>query len=216
MPSNPRVVPDCEQPEALALADGCFHGFCLVCLAQWAEVSRTCPLCKTPFTSIIHDIVSSSDYATLRLDPLEAKLSSDRLPWTPDHARRAAMYRPGTARHPRVDALLASRDTSRLESSTTPSRAESLRRRPFVAREVAAVLGPTRSQDEVDVVLGAVEAVLDSVPLSQPVAAIDLLAPLLGTAKATRFIDELSAFCLVRFDLAAYDRILAAVAKSPS
>eukprot|EP01134_Creolimax_fragrantissima_P002408 CFRG2408T1 len=58
-----------------SLLDQCFHEFCYVCILQWADVSRSCPLCKTLFVSIIYDIHSDRDY----------KLNS--LPSEPAHKR---------------------------------------------------------------------------------------------------------------------------------
>ena len=49
-----------------AFLDGCFHRFCLSCISRWTDSQRqhppagaapgfVCPLCKTPYASILHD-----------------------------------------------------------------------------------------------------------------------------------------------------------------
>ena len=36
--------------------------FCYFCILQWSEIVRTCPLCKSSFTSIIHSVKSMDNY----------------------------------------------------------------------------------------------------------------------------------------------------------
>ncbi|KAL7646733.1 UNVERIFIED_CONTAM: hypothetical protein RMT77_001988 [Armadillidium vulgare] len=43
-------------------AGSCLHNFCLVCLKEWAKQRPVCPLCKQPFTKILYDIKSETDY----------------------------------------------------------------------------------------------------------------------------------------------------------
>lgn len=45
-----------------AFLDKCFHAFCYFCILQWSEIVRTCPLCKSSFTSIIHSVKSMDNY----------------------------------------------------------------------------------------------------------------------------------------------------------
>ena len=45
-----------------SFTDSCFHMFCFVCLLEWSKVKAVCPLCKQPFTSIIHNVRSIEDY----------------------------------------------------------------------------------------------------------------------------------------------------------
>ena len=54
-----------------SFSDGCFHRFCFQCIREWAKVKSTCPLCKTPFKSIIHNVVSSDVYDQYVLQPTE-------------------------------------------------------------------------------------------------------------------------------------------------
>ncbi|KAL5258761.1 hypothetical protein ACHWQZ_G009273 [Mnemiopsis leidyi] len=45
-----------------AFLNDCFHAFCYYCILQWSEISQTCPLCKKPFSVLIHDVKSIKDY----------------------------------------------------------------------------------------------------------------------------------------------------------
>lgn len=36
--------------------------FCYFCILQWSEIVRTCPLCKSSFSSIIHSVKSMDNY----------------------------------------------------------------------------------------------------------------------------------------------------------
>jgi E3 ubiquitin-protein ligase Topors len=45
-----------------AFLDNCFHPFCYFCVLQWSDLVQTCPLCKKPFSSIIHNVRSSDQY----------------------------------------------------------------------------------------------------------------------------------------------------------
>lgn len=38
------------------------HQFCFNCLLEWSKVKAVCPLCKQPFTSIIHNVKSNNEY----------------------------------------------------------------------------------------------------------------------------------------------------------
>ncbi|XP_065640629.1 E3 ubiquitin-protein ligase Topors isoform X1 [Hydra vulgaris] len=52
----------------------CFHSFCHICIIQWSELSRTCPLCKTKYKSLIHSVNSDLEYQQYTF-PEESKLS---------------------------------------------------------------------------------------------------------------------------------------------
>jgi len=46
-----------------AVPDGCLvHSFCFKCIREWAKVRATCPLCKVPFSKIVHRIRSDVDF----------------------------------------------------------------------------------------------------------------------------------------------------------
>ncbi len=48
-----------------AMLDRCFHSFCKTCIIEWSHRSLTCPLCKTPFQSILYDIHSPTLFKQL-------------------------------------------------------------------------------------------------------------------------------------------------------
>lgn len=50
-----------------SFTDSCFHTFCFSCLQEWAKVKPVCPLCKSSFNSIIHNIRSNEDYDRIYL-----------------------------------------------------------------------------------------------------------------------------------------------------
>lgn len=43
-------------------SDSCMHQFCFKCLLEWSKIKAVCPLCKQPFTSIIHNVKSNNEY----------------------------------------------------------------------------------------------------------------------------------------------------------
>ena len=38
------------------------HTFCFACILQWADVVSSCPMCKVPFKSIIHNVRGVDTY----------------------------------------------------------------------------------------------------------------------------------------------------------
>lgn len=42
--------------------DACMHYFCYTCLVEWSKIKPECPLCKKPFRSIIHNVMSENHY----------------------------------------------------------------------------------------------------------------------------------------------------------
>lgn len=104
--------PICLEPvTGEAFLDQCFHRFCYHCILQWSEMVLAassaksgnnrkrplppleCPLCKTHYTSIVHDLVSSSKFQRdflLAPDGRQFRLLEA-------HRRRLAVYQnPGT------------------------------------------------------------------------------------------------------------------------
>ena len=55
--------------ENMSYTNACFHKFCFVCLLEWSKVKPECPLCKSKFKSIIHNIKSDDDYESYTLPP---------------------------------------------------------------------------------------------------------------------------------------------------
>ncbi|KAG7260442.1 hypothetical protein CRUP_029441, partial [Coryphaenoides rupestris] len=55
----------------LAFLDRCLHRFCFGCIQEWSRSKAECPLCKQPFSSILHSVRSQQDFQeyTLRAPP---------------------------------------------------------------------------------------------------------------------------------------------------
>ena len=53
----------------MCYTDTCLHRFCFSCLSEWVKRKHVCPMCKTDFTSIIHNIKSDEDYEITPLFP---------------------------------------------------------------------------------------------------------------------------------------------------
>lgn len=76
--------------ENRAFTDGCMHRFCFTCIQEWSKVRAVCPLCKQPFTSIIHNVRSDRDYDRYTLP------EPPRPPVDPAHLiSQSLLYRPG-------------------------------------------------------------------------------------------------------------------------
>ncbi|XP_033108302.1 E3 ubiquitin-protein ligase Topors-like [Anneissia japonica] len=71
--------------ENKSFTDGCFHKFCFVCILEWSKVKAVCPLCKTSFKSIIHNIKSNEIYDQYHLQ--------QNTPATDDQDGRRFRYR---------------------------------------------------------------------------------------------------------------------------
>ncbi|EFA76139.1 RING zinc finger-containing protein [Heterostelium album PN500] len=60
---NEEHCPIClSEIEDITFLDICFHHFCYICILQWSEISGNCPLCKSNFQSLIHDVKSNKEY----------------------------------------------------------------------------------------------------------------------------------------------------------
>ncbi|KAK2722212.1 hypothetical protein QYM36_002687 [Artemia franciscana] len=60
---SPVSCPIClGTPENKSFSDTCFHEFCFTCLLEWSKIKSECPLCKQPFTRIIHSVRSMDQY----------------------------------------------------------------------------------------------------------------------------------------------------------
>ena len=53
----------------MCYTDTCLHKFCFACLSEWVKRRHLCPMCKTEFTSIIHNIKSDAEYEITPLFP---------------------------------------------------------------------------------------------------------------------------------------------------
>ncbi|XP_034020635.1 E3 ubiquitin-protein ligase Topors-like isoform X2 [Thalassophryne amazonica] len=53
----------------LAYLDRCLHRFCFPCIQEWSHNKPECPLCKQPFTSILHSVRAEDDFKEYTLHP---------------------------------------------------------------------------------------------------------------------------------------------------
>ncbi|XP_065905922.1 E3 ubiquitin-protein ligase Topors-like isoform X2 [Dysidea avara] len=60
-----------------AFVDVCFHTFCYSCILQWADVVSSCPMCKAPFKSIIHNVRSTDSYDQHDIKPKPVLVSQE-------------------------------------------------------------------------------------------------------------------------------------------
>jgi hypothetical protein len=60
-----------------ALIKGCYHAFCLFCILQWAEMTRSCPICKSRINHIVSNIdADSGTFTIIDLDQPPSSRSS--------------------------------------------------------------------------------------------------------------------------------------------
>nr|XP_019966651.1 PREDICTED: E3 ubiquitin-protein ligase Topors-like [Paralichthys olivaceus] len=59
----------------LAYLDRCLHRFCFPCIQEWSHNKAECPLCKQPFTSILHSVRAEDDFKEYTLRPAPANSS---------------------------------------------------------------------------------------------------------------------------------------------
>ncbi|XP_026224988.1 uncharacterized protein LOC113168212 isoform X2 [Anabas testudineus] len=59
----------------LAYLDRCLHRFCFPCIQEWSHNKPECPLCKQPFSSILHSVRAENDFKEYTLRPAPANSS---------------------------------------------------------------------------------------------------------------------------------------------
>ncbi|XP_065806645.1 E3 ubiquitin-protein ligase Topors-like isoform X2 [Labrus bergylta] len=59
----------------LAYLDRCLHRFCFPCIQEWSHNKAECPLCKQPFTSILHSVLAEDDFKEYTPRPAPANSS---------------------------------------------------------------------------------------------------------------------------------------------
>ncbi|XP_046388104.1 E3 ubiquitin-protein ligase Topors-like [Ischnura elegans] len=105
---------DCDTPELKcaiclgrlrnkSLIDSCFHEFCFECLVEWSKVKPECPLCKTKFEYIIHNVKSNDDYEKYHCQNNQQDTDL-QIPWMED-PNRSFRYR--TTMTPQLQERLA-------------------------------------------------------------------------------------------------------------
>ncbi|EGD78993.1 hypothetical protein PTSG_01964 [Salpingoeca rosetta] len=97
-----------------ALLDGCFHSFCFECIMSWLNVSRTCPLCKAPVSSVIHSIKSATIFKRITLPPQRPPAPEPAPPFSRHHPHHHHHHH---RRHHHAGAFDARRDRRRHTTS---------------------------------------------------------------------------------------------------
>lgn len=73
-----RGEPDCpvclSRVQERAYTDSCLHEFCYGCIHEWSRTHNKCPVCRTVYTRILHNIRSKDDYDMEAVDaPLDPR-----------------------------------------------------------------------------------------------------------------------------------------------
>eukprot|EP00038_Savillea_parva_P017790 m.21557 g.21557 ORF g.21557 m.21557 type:complete len:487 (+) comp3905_c0_seq1:119-1579(+) len=240
----PRCAVCLEPYNDRAVLDGCFHAFCLDCITTWARQARSCPLCKAEFDTVIHTIVSNTEYATTTFGPLP---TTERQGAATLHRRvvRPTARRSTPGRTPWGDVAPSSAAASSRGAATVELRravyAERLVRNPtprgrYKPRPLnpamfsAAQGGLNRlvpwlkrelfvligaNRDHQDFMLQLVCALLRKVGLDKHRAAVRAeLEPFL-LHNTSRFLDELASFAESPFDMVCYDQLVTYQGRSP-
>ncbi|XP_050499742.1 E3 ubiquitin-protein ligase Topors-like isoform X4 [Diabrotica virgifera virgifera] len=61
------------------VSDTCLHQFCFKCLLEWSKIKAECPLCKQPFTRILHNIKNNGEYDEHVVDILANDLTAEEI-----------------------------------------------------------------------------------------------------------------------------------------
>ncbi|XP_072378628.1 uncharacterized protein Topors [Diabrotica undecimpunctata] len=61
------------------VSDTCLHQFCFKCLLEWSKIKAECPLCKQPFTRILHNIKNNGEYDEHAVDILANDLPAEEI-----------------------------------------------------------------------------------------------------------------------------------------
>jgi Ring finger domain len=85
--NEPRLLPNRAKTCAICLQEfenkcrnnGCQHEFCFGCLHKWSEVTAKCPLCKQPFTSIVHNVQTNGQFDEYKVPKLKADSQSKNM-----------------------------------------------------------------------------------------------------------------------------------------
>jgi len=141
----PICLQDFEIP---CLLDKCFHQFCIFCILQWAEITASCPLCKSSFNTLVYDIKSPTDYKIYLYHVDHARNLKKKsqisipvqFPLTEAHAKRRLLYyRSGRVIHSEL-ALLFSRLQRDLQSSDSRKKMLLFKAEEWIIRELQALL----------------------------------------------------------------------------
>ncbi len=54
-----------------SLTDPCLHAFCFDCICQWSRQSHKCPICRTRYCNIFHNIRSDENFELFRVSGIQ-------------------------------------------------------------------------------------------------------------------------------------------------
>lgn len=192
------VCPICLAPmRRPALAERCLHAFCLDCIRQWATIVPACPLCKTPFRAVLHDVYSPTAFSATWLAGDAAPDHIRRLSQPPAHVRRRHVYESGAQ-----PAAVA----------PTPWPARRLRPKlPKLEAWLARELSALAHGSDASVLVSQLRAVLAAGGLDWEDASLcdRVQAALPAPARAPHFVREAACFLATGFNVPTYDREVA-------
>uniref|UniRef100_A0A6P7GM39 RING-type E3 ubiquitin transferase n=1 Tax=Diabrotica virgifera virgifera TaxID=50390 RepID=A0A6P7GM39_DIAVI len=55
------------------------YQFCFKCLLEWSKIKAECPLCKQPFTRILHNLKNNGEYDEHVVDILANDLTAEEI-----------------------------------------------------------------------------------------------------------------------------------------
>lgn len=213
--------------EDRSLLDRCFHAFCFECALRWAQVTRkepTCPLCKAPFSAIIHHIRSETIFDRYEINSLPPPPAKERFGWGSHSLRQQQQQQPRggtsprTRRHvpdgvefrrsvyaddqwARADPRIATRG-GRLRLSQLRRDPRRIRRLlPWLRRELRVLVG----EEHLGFVSQYLESLLERVDFSDQERVEPMLRPFLFD-HTPHFLHELHLFAESPLEMATYDR----------
>eukprot|EP00048_Salpingoeca_helianthica_P000352 m.41033 g.41033 ORF g.41033 m.41033 type:complete len:455 (-) comp10430_c0_seq1:27-1391(-) len=185
----------------------CFHAFCFRCITTWASVTCACPLCKRPFHTIIHKIVSETVFETYSVKrptaAVKKKPAREREPHRPfDVSKRRAVYASGARALPEYEESLQHRERRLSAAALRADPRNALRIHAWLSRELVVLVGDHAA---VDFVRTLVLSLIERLGVQTSEEMQSQLRPFLFE-QTDHFLHELALFARSRLDIAAYDR----------
>lgn len=187
-----------------ALAERCLHAFCLGCIKQWAGIVPTCPLCKTPFRAVLHDVFSTTAFSATWLAGDAAPDYIGRLSQPPALVRRRHVYESGAE-----------------PASVAPAPWSPRALRPKLAKLdawLARELDALAHGSDASVLVSQLRATLAADGLDWEDASLceRVQAALPTPARAPHFLREAACFLATGFNVPTYDREVAYAWRRPA
>eukprot|EP01119_Soliformovum_irregulare_P016337 TRINITY_DN4707_c0_g1_i1.p1 TRINITY_DN4707_c0_g1~~TRINITY_DN4707_c0_g1_i1.p1 ORF type:complete len:308 (+),score=42.44 TRINITY_DN4707_c0_g1_i1:42-965(+) len=203
------------------MTDTCFHMFCFLCILQWSQMGTNpkCPLCKTSFDSLIHEVISDKEYKRTYLieEPKQTGAinlgSVYRQRWgrrsqeysndakdtfgSTGHSLRRGVYLRGLHAIPPSNS--ASEKLTVRSINQKKSKWEG-RLRPWMTRELQAIL----QEEDVDMIVSLFLAILHKHAISSKEAVAQFGQWIFEHAET--FCHELECFANSPLDMHSYDR----------